>query len=165
MSKWIIGVIGLIIIIGGAWYWYSTPPTTPIPAAAQASLAVPVATTSDESGTSSPSTISVSTDPTLGDYLVASNGMTLYEYSKDIVGMSACTGTCALAWPPYTVPASTTPLTEGDGLAGELTSIQRADGTFQVAYNGIPLYYYAKDTKPGDTTGENVGGTWTVAQP
>jgi len=35
----------------------------------------------------------------------------------------------------------------------------------QVTYNGIPLYYYSKDTKPGDTTGEGVGGIWHVVKP
>lgn len=168
MSKWIIGVIVLIIIIGGAWYWYTSSSTPQVPAEAQDSLNVPLpaqaSTTSSTSTPSAPSTVSVSTDPTLGGYLVASNGMALYEYSQDMVGMSMCTGTCAITWPPYTV-ASSSPLTSGSGVAGELTTIERSDGTYQVAYNGLPLYYYSKDTKPGDTTGENVGGLWSVAQP
>lgn len=164
MSKWIMGVLIVIIIIGGVWYWYAAP-TPSVPAAAQVSITMPIATATSTSATTSPSTVSVSTDPTLGDYLVANNGMTLYEYSKDVVGMSMCAGTCALAWPPYTVPASTTPLIAGSGVTGDITTIQRADGSFQVAYKGMPLYYYSKDTKPSDTTGENVGGVWTVAQP
>ncbi len=164
MSKWIIGVIVLIIIIGSAWYWYTSVPGSSVPSTAEASFSAPSATTTPETGGSSASTISVSTDPTLGSYLVAGNGMALYEYSKDMVGMSMCTGTCAITWPPYVV-ASSSPLTAEDGVAGELTTIERNDGTYQVAYNGLPLYYYSEDTKPGDTTGENVGGTWTVAQP
>ena len=35
----------------------------------------------------------------------------------------------------------------------------------QVAINGLPLYYYADDTKAGDTTGQGVGGKWFVASP
>jgi hypothetical protein len=29
----------------------------------------------------------------------------------------------------------------------------------------MPLYYYAKDAKAGDTTGQGVGGKWFVASP
>ncbi len=34
-----------------------------------------------------------------------------------------------------------------------------------LAYNGKPLYTYIKDTDPGDTYGQGVGGVWTVATP
>ena len=50
-------------------------------------------------------------------------------------------------------------------MTGTLTTFARPDGTMQVAYNGIPLYYFAKDTKAGDTTGQGVGGKWFVASP
>jgi predicted lipoprotein with Yx(FWY)xxD motif len=32
-------------------------------------------------------------------------------------------------------------------------------------YNNWPLYYYAKDKNPGDTTGQNVGQKWFVVPP
>ena len=35
----------------------------------------------------------------------------------------------------------------------------------QVAYNGKPLYYYAADSKAGDTTGQGVGGKWYRGDP
>jgi predicted lipoprotein with Yx(FWY)xxD motif len=35
----------------------------------------------------------------------------------------------------------------------------------QVAYDGAPLYYFAKDTQPGDTNGQGLGDTWFVAKP
>ena len=35
----------------------------------------------------------------------------------------------------------------------------------QVAINGSPLYYFAKDAKAGDTNGQGVGGKWFVASP
>jgi hypothetical protein len=31
-----------------------------------------------------------------------------------------------------------------------------------VKYGAWPLYYFAKDTKPGDTTGQGVQGVWYV---
>ena len=39
------------------------------------------------------------------------------------------------------------------------------DGTVQATYNGWPLYYYAKDKQPGDTTGQDVGKVWYVIAP
>jgi predicted lipoprotein with Yx(FWY)xxD motif len=32
------------------------------------------------------------------------------------------------------------------------------------AYEGKPLYTYSKDKKPGDATGEGVGGVWRAAK-
>jgi predicted lipoprotein with Yx(FWY)xxD motif len=34
----------------------------------------------------------------------------------------------------------------------------------QWAYNGRPLYLWQKDKKPGDVTGDGVGGVWHVAK-
>ena len=50
-------------------------------------------------------------------------------------------------------------------MTGQLTTFARPDGTMQVAYNGIPLYYFAGDTKAGDTTGQGKNGKWFVASP
>ena len=35
----------------------------------------------------------------------------------------------------------------------------------QWAYKGKPLYTWAKDTKPGDVTGDGVNNVWHIAQP
>ena len=48
---------------------------------------------------------------------------------------------------------------------GELGTITRDDGSLQVTYNGMPLYYYAKDMARGDTTGEGVGDEWYTVAP
>jgi predicted lipoprotein with Yx(FWY)xxD motif len=40
-----------------------------------------------------------------------------------------------------------------------------ADGTRVVTYNHMPLYYYIKDSQPGDTTGQGVGSVWYVIDP
>lgn len=109
-------------------------------------------------------TVNVAPDPKLGNILVDSKGMTLYLYTKDELGKSNCYGGCATAWPPLTVPAGTLP-TAASGITGTLSTTERTDGTYQVVYNGWPLYYWVKDTKPGDTTGQNVGGVWFVLNP
>jgi predicted lipoprotein with Yx(FWY)xxD motif len=70
---------------------------------------------------------------------------------------STCTGSCASAWPPLTVPAGGQ-AAAGAGVTGTLATLLRADGTTQVNYDGLPLYYWQGDTKPGDTTGQGKNG-------
>jgi predicted lipoprotein with Yx(FWY)xxD motif/uncharacterized cupredoxin-like copper-binding protein len=108
-------------------------------------------------------TVFVRTDPELGPFLTDPKGMTLYLFTKDTTpGESNCYDQCAQSWPPFT---ASEPLTLPSGVSGELTTITRTDGTTQVAYNQIPLYYFAKDTQPGDTNGQGVGGVWFVVAP
>ncbi|AEB84519.1 hypothetical protein [Alicycliphilus denitrificans] len=91
--------------------------------------------------------------------LVGPNGMTLYVFDKDMAGSgkSVCNGPCATNWPPLAATAAPS----GDGYS----LIQRDDGTKQVAYKGKPLYYWSKDSKPGDKTGDGVNNVWHTATP
>ena len=107
-------------------------------------------------------TIGTGTSPVLGTYLTGAGGMTLYVRTSDPAGGSSCTGGCATAWPPLTVAAGTQALA-GTGVSGALGTFGRTDGSLQVTYNGHALYYYAADTKSGDTTRQGVGGIWFVA--
>ena len=107
-------------------------------------------------------TVLVRDDATLGKLLTDAKGFTLYYYAKDSDGKSVCNAGCAANWPPAT--ASGTP-TLPDGVTGTLSLITRDDGSKQLAYNGKALYTYIKDTDPGDTYGQGVGGVWTVATP
>jgi predicted lipoprotein with Yx(FWY)xxD motif len=107
-------------------------------------------------------TVLVGQNPTLGAILTDPNGMTLYIRTTDTPGVSTCSGMCAVAWPPFQPPSATLALPAGVG--GSLSMITRDDGTQQVAYNGMPLYYWAKDMQPGDATGQGIGG-FVVAQP
>ena len=99
-----------------------------------------------------------------GAYLSASNGMTLYQSTKDSTNVSNCTGACATAWPPYIVSAAVAAAPTTDpGITGKIGTITRADGSLQLTYRGLPLYFFAGDVKPGDTTGEAVNGFTEVA--
>jgi predicted lipoprotein with Yx(FWY)xxD motif len=112
--------------------------------------------------------VSVAAAPvgSLGTVLVTASGVTLYRYSPDGTGKSVCTGGCAAAWPPLTVPAGTTHVGAGRGVtAADLGTIRRADGTLQVTYQGRPLYRYVGDTKPGQASGQGLEGTWFVVTP
>jgi predicted lipoprotein with Yx(FWY)xxD motif len=111
-----------------------------------------------------PETVGLSSSDELGDFLVSPDGMTLYMFTNDEAGVSNCADECAENWPPYTVRESDR-LAAAEGIEGELATIERADGDLQVTYNGMPLYFYAEDAAPGDTTGQEVGDVWFVVNP
>ena len=94
---------------------------------------------------------------TVGEVLTTSEGMTLYTFDKDKKGVSNCKGDCAKMWPPLKAEKGSKPI-------GDLTIVKRSDGTMQWADKGQPLYTYAKDKKPGDVMGDNVGSVWHVVK-
>jgi len=100
-----------------------------------------------------------------GTVLVAgANGMTIYTFTKDVKdsGKSNCTTGCIETWPALTVPAGATP-TGGASLTGKLGTITRDDGTLQVTYNGMPLYFFKNDKAPGDANG--IYEYWEAVKP
>ncbi len=140
------GTLGLLIVIGTSFAW------------------------AQESGgemsggaMSGPAALEVSQTDDLGEFLVDAEGMTLYMFTNDTENTSNCYDDCAEAWPPV--------LTEGDPTLGEgldaalVSTTERTDGTTQVTYGGLPLYYWVNDAAPGDTTGQNVGEVWFVVSP
>lgn len=92
--------------------------------------------------------------------LTGPNGMTLYTFDKDTPnsGKSVCNGPCATNWPPLMA-------SDSDKAQDGYTVIVRDDGKKQWAFKGHPLYYWAKDAKPGDTSGDGVGQAWHTARP
>jgi predicted lipoprotein with Yx(FWY)xxD motif len=102
----------------------------------------------------------------VSNYLTGADGMTLYIFTKDAKdsGKSVCNGDCATNWPPLTV-SSLDEVKADSGATGALALATRDDGTKQVTYKGMPLYYFAADKAAGDTTGQGVGGVWFVAAP
>ena len=92
--------------------------------------------------------------------LVGSNNMTLYTFAKDTAGSgkSMCNGQCAANWPPLLVDGS-------PAVSGDYSVITRDDGKKQLAYKGMPLYFWAKDTKPGDKTGDGfLNSAWHIVK-
>ncbi|MDE2367912.1 MAG: hypothetical protein KGN16_02990 [Burkholderiales bacterium] len=90
--------------------------------------------------------------------LVGANGMSLYVFDRDAAGKSACNGPCATNWPPLMAPA-------GAAADGDWTVIARDDGSRQWAYKGKPLYFWSKDQKAGDHSGDGFNGLWHLARP
>jgi predicted lipoprotein with Yx(FWY)xxD motif len=97
-------------------------------------------------------------DTAKGKVLVDEKGMTLYIFDKDEPNKSNCYDQCAVNWPPLLVK-------EGETAEGDWTIVERTDGTRMWAYKGKPLYLWIKDTRPGDITGDGVGGVWHLATP
>jgi predicted lipoprotein with Yx(FWY)xxD motif len=99
----------------------------------------------------------------LGRVLVDQRGRTLYLFEADRFGRSACSGKCAVAWPPLLT--SGTPHAGAGVKAALLGTTKRADGKLQVTYQGYPVYTFFKDTKPGQAGGQGLdffGGEWYV---
>ena len=90
------------------------------------------------------------------EVLVGANDMTLYIFDKDAVGVTNCYDKCAENWPPLIADA-------GAVAEGDFTLVDRTDGSKMWAYKGWPLYFWVKDQKPGDTTGDMVGEVWHTA--
>jgi len=102
----------------------------------------------------------------LGRVLVDGRGHTLYLFTKDAHGKSACNGQCIGYWPPL---ITTGKPRAGAGLkASLLGTTRRGDGRLQVTYNHHPLYSFVKDSRKGQTNGEGLdtfGAEWFALSP
>lgn len=92
--------------------------------------------------------------------LVGPNGMTLYTFDRDPAGgaKSVCNGPCAVNWPPLMA-------SDADRAVGDYSILTRDDGKKQWALKGKPLYYWIKDGKAGDKTGDGVQNVWHIVKP
>ena len=133
--------------------------------AASPSSAAPASAAGASAGAAGGPVVMAATVGAQGMLVVATNGMTVYTFDKDVAnsGASACTGGCLTKWPALTVPVGATP-TAATGVSGKLATITRADdGTAQVTYNGLPLYFFSGDKAPGDSNGIYTG--WKAVKP
>lgn len=110
--------------------------------------------------------IGTASSASLGTIVVGPDGRTLYRFDKDTTSppTSNCYDACATAWPPLLAPGGQQPTADGVD-AGLLGTVARKDGSMQVTLAGSPLYYYAKDTAAGQTTGHDVNGVWFAVTP
>ena len=122
-------------------------------------LAIMAALLVGSAGIVTAQSVQIKATPSGVNYLTDDGGMTLYYYTLDTNGQSACYGGCAKAWPIYYAENLSVP----DGLsASDFGTITRTDGSKQTTYKGWPLYYWVNDKKPGDMTGEGVHKVWYV---
>ena len=102
----------------------------------------------------------------LNPVVVNGAGFTLYRFDKDTArpSKSNCNGACAVTWPPVLVSPGSRIFVHGVA-SSQVGTVKRVDGTVQVTIGGWPVYKFSKDTKPGDTNGQGVGGTWFGVTP
>jgi predicted lipoprotein with Yx(FWY)xxD motif len=168
-------MIALVVVAATAVMACSSPGASTAASQAAPSVAASEAAPSEAASTepseapsaaSGGTTVEAKEVGTAGTILVdGASGMTVYVFTKDTKdsGTSACTGGCIETWPALTVPEGGTP-TGGTGVTGTLGTITRADdGTLQVTYNGLPLYFFKNDQAPGDLNG--VYENWETVKP
>jgi predicted lipoprotein with Yx(FWY)xxD motif len=91
------------------------------------------------------------------------SGKTLYSIKS--ASKFPCTGKCLKIWPPLLLPKGVTTATAGSGVnAATLGTVMHKGGSLQVTYAGKPLYWFYKDTAPGQVHGNlaDKWGTWYV---
>ncbi|MCC3775428.1 hypothetical protein K6I33_006546 [Streptomyces sp. UNOB3_S3] len=110
--------------------------------------------------------LSASKAGALSPVVVNGAGFTLYRFDKDSASpsKSTCNGECASTWPPVVVAPGGKIFLDGVDRS-KAGTVKRDDGTLQVTVGGWPVYRFSKDTKPGETKGQGVGGTWFGVTP
>jgi len=99
----------------------------------------------------------------MGSVVTDGKGWILYRFDKDSAGtrpVSRCDGECARKWPPVLAGYHTD--LKGVDVA-RVGTVLRSDGRRQLTLGGWPLYRFQGDVKPGQWTGQAVGGTWFVS--
>lgn len=100
--------------------------------------------------------------------LVDGAGYALYVFAPDNRESVTCSGTCALTWPPLTVPAGTRPAVAQGVEVGLVGTDIGPGGKHVVTYDGWPLYTYTDDVQPATASGQDIdlnGGAWYLIRP
>jgi predicted lipoprotein with Yx(FWY)xxD motif len=104
-----------------------------------------------------PATVSLGTTK-VGKVLTDARDFSLYMFTKDKNGTSSCYGKCEAFWPPLLTTGAPKAVKGADD--SKLGTTKRTDGTVQVTYNKLPLYYYTPDKAPGDINGQGSKNVW-----
>jgi len=92
------------------------------------------------------------------------SGTTVYAVKP---GKTPCGAKCLKVWPEVLLPKGVTKAVAGAGvIAAKLGTIRRG-GALQVTYSGKALYWFSKDTRPGQVKGvvNDKWGKWSVVAP
>lgn len=163
--KWM--VAGLLVIVAAAVAGCGSSAEAGTSTEASAGSTAPAATKSAPSVT-----IGTYKTPEDGTLITGADNRTLYVFKPDEKSTTAheksstCNGPCAKVWPP--VLSAGTPAVAGEAKASLIGLTTRSDGTKQVTYNGLPLYYYTADAKAGQSVGNHLKdgfGLWVGMLP
>jgi predicted lipoprotein with Yx(FWY)xxD motif len=134
-------------------------------------------TGSDDSSTesggdsgSSGTTVSIR-DTDNGEVLATPDGMALYVSDQEKQQVLCKSSECEGIWSPLTLTAGQQP-TAPESIQPDLSTIERPDGSSQVAFEGQPLYTFTFDRAAGQVNGDGetdsfdgVDFTWHVVRP
>lgn len=137
----------------------TTAPATTTPATAAPPATTAPASQAPASQSTAGLTLALGSNASVGSYVTGANGMSLYLFTNDTATTSACTGECAVNWPPLTT-SMLDGVAAGAGISGVLGTITRDDGTLQVTLASHPLYYFKNDAAAGDVNGQGINGVW-----
>lgn len=105
------------------------------------------------------------------DVLATSSGQTLYTSDQEKDKVLCRSGACMAVWKPLTVSADQKPTSSG-GVAVDLSTVKRPDGSRQVSFDGQPLYTFSFDHGAGQVNGDGLNDsfdgidfTWHAATP
>jgi predicted lipoprotein with Yx(FWY)xxD motif len=126
-------------------------------------------TAADSSGTQG---TTVTIQDTGGRQVLAGpDGRTLYVSDQEKGNVLCASSGCKAIWAPLTL-SSGSRIKAPAGLEGDLGTVQRPDGSAQVALDGHPLYTFSLDHTSGQTNGDGasdsfdgVDFTWHTATP
>jgi predicted lipoprotein with Yx(FWY)xxD motif len=111
-------------------------------------------------GAATSGVVSTTRNTHFGTILVSGNAVYTLKASK-----VPCGTNCLKIWPEVLLPKGVTTTTAGPGVnAASLGTVTRSGGSLQVTYGGKPLYYFFKDTRPGQVGGNitDKWGKWSV---
>ncbi len=111
-------------------------------------------------GAATGSSVSTAKSAKYGTILVSGNTVYTLKASK-----VSCGAQCLKTWPEVLLPAGVMAATAGTGVnAAKLGTVAAQGGALQVTYGGKPLYWFAKDTRPGQVKGnvKDKWGSWSV---
>jgi len=142
----------------------AAPPSGPAASVAASAAASPAGSAEASGGTAESYPLGVTTSAGT-TFLTGEDGKSLYVFAKDTAnsGKSVCNATCSDNWPAYKADDLTEVKADASA-TGKLSIVTRDDGSKQLAYNGMPLYYYAGDSAAGDTNGKAINN-WSLATP
>jgi predicted lipoprotein with Yx(FWY)xxD motif len=156
-------VTGLVLAMGviacGSTTSTGSTPSNPTTAPTTA----PTPTPTPAASTFTVQTAQVMVNGKMTMILTDAQGRTLYYFIPDTASKTACTGSCAQAWPPLLFTGTGNP-SASTHLPAQLEVYKNANGN-QIVYNDHPLYTYSGDTAPGQTKGEGLFGKWFVCTP
>ena len=135
--------------------WTALGRIVAVVAALAGAMAVAPGSASAATAPKTATVISTAKSTKLGTILVA--GTTVYALKPS---KTSCDAKCLKVWPPVVLPQGVTSATAGTGVdASMLGTTATSDGAMQITYGGKPLYWFAKDKKPGQVKG-NITDKW-----